>query len=90
VFRPHPEVAAAADETIDVLVNVPVNERQRWFLDQIARGGAAKAAEIAAHFQVTEKTAQRDLTDLKAEQLIEFVGARKKGSTGSRIRLVIA
>ena len=83
VFRPHPEVAAAADETIDVPVNVPinvpVNERQRWFLDQIARGGAAKAAEIAAHFQVTEKTAQRDLTDLKAKQLIEFVGAPKNG-----------
>ena len=25
VFRPHPEVAAAADETIDVSVNVPIN-----------------------------------------------------------------
>ena len=60
-------------------MDVPVNERQRWFLDQIAGGGAAKAAEIAAHFQVTEKTAQRDFTDLKAKQLIEFVGVRKTG-----------
>jgi DeoR/GlpR family transcriptional regulator of sugar metabolism len=60
-------------------INVPVNERQRWFLDQIARGIVAKADEIAAHFMVTDKTAQRDLTDLKAKQLIEFVGARKTG-----------
>jgi predicted HTH transcriptional regulator len=42
-------------------------------------GGRCEAAEIAAHFQVSEKTAQRDLTDLKAKQLIEFVGASKTG-----------
>lgn len=64
---------------LDDPMNVPVNERQRWFLDQIANGVAAKAAEIAAHFRVTEKTARRDLSDLKAKQLIEFVGALKNG-----------
>jgi predicted HTH transcriptional regulator len=86
VFRPHPEVVAAGDETVNVPdvpvsvpVNVPVNERQRWFLDQIGSGIACSAVEVAAHFQVAEKTAKRDLADLKARQLIEFVGAPKNG-----------
>jgi predicted HTH transcriptional regulator len=82
VFRPHPEVAAA-DEVmnvpVNVPINVPVNERQRWFLDQIAQGTAVKASDIAARFQVTIKTARRDLVDLKARQLIEYTGAPKKG-----------
>lgn len=75
LFRPHPEAAAAGDER----VNVPVNDRQRWFLDQLSQRRAVKAKEVAAHFGVTEKTARRDIADLKAGNFIEFLGAPKKG-----------
>jgi ATP-dependent DNA helicase RecG len=77
VFQPHP---AAAAETADVPVNVPVNDRQRWFLEQLSRGNPVKARDIAAKFQVADKTAKRDIADLQAKQLVEFVGAPKTGS----------
>jgi len=79
IFQPHPEVAAEGDGQSDVPVNVPANERQRWFLAQLSRGKPLKAQDIASHFDVTEKTARRDIADLKARDLIEFVGAPKTG-----------
>jgi len=81
VFRPH---SAAAAETADVPVNVPVNDRQRWFLEQLGRGDPVKARDIAARFQVADKTARRDIADLQAKQLVEFVGVPKTG--GYRLR----
>ncbi len=89
IFRPHPEVAAEGDGHSDVLVNVPVNvpvnERQRWFLEQLSRGKPLKAQDIASRFDVAEKTARRDIADLKARGLIEFVGAPKTGYYRLRI-----
>jgi ATP-dependent DNA helicase RecG len=85
VFRPH--AAAAAETTnvpINVPVNVPINDRQRWFLDQVSRGIPVGAREMAEYLQVSEKTARRDIADLRSKQLVEFVGARKTG--GYRIR----
>jgi predicted HTH transcriptional regulator len=76
VFRPHP---AAATEAADVPVNVPVNDRQRWFLAQLNKGNPVKAQEIAERFQVTERTAKRDIADLRAKNLVEFIGAPKMG-----------
>lgn len=87
VFRPHPEVAVAAFEKedvpvnvpINVLENVPINDRQRWYLDQLRGGVPANADAIAGHFHVTEKTARRDIADLKAKRLVEFVGSLRTG-----------
>jgi len=85
VFRPHPAVAAELiNVSVNVPINVPINDRQRWFLDQLSRGVPVKAREIAEHFQVTERTARRDIADLQSKRLVEFVGARKTG--GYRIR----
>lgn len=90
VFRPHPEVETD-DETVDDTVNgtanvpgnvlddVPANARQRWLLEQLARGRQVKAADVAVRFAVTEKTARRDIADLRKRNVIEFVGARKTG-----------
>jgi len=44
-----------------------------------------KAQGIALRFDVTEKTARRDIADLKARGLIEFVGAPKTGYYRLRI-----
>jgi predicted HTH transcriptional regulator len=94
-FEPHPEAVEQAREPNDVSINVSinvstivpinvpmnetVNERQRWFLTQIGEGQAPGASDLARQFQVAEKTARRDIADLKARGLIEFVGARKTG-----------
>ena len=43
-LQPHPQVRSAGD--------VPVNERQRRLIDQLANGGRPKAGDVAAHFGV--------------------------------------
>ena len=55
-------------------VKVPVNDRQRWFLEQLAAGKQSRASDLAAHGGISEKTAKRDIFDLKRTGLIEFVG----------------
>lgn len=80
VFRPHPAATEEADVLINDPANVPINDRQRWFLYQLNQGTPVKAREIAEHFQVAEKTAKRDIADLQSKQLVEFVGARKTGN----------
>ena len=69
----------AVDVPVTVPANVPVNARQRWLLEQLARGQRTKTADLAARFAVSEKTARRDIADLRELGLIEFVGAPKTG-----------
>jgi len=72
VFRPHPlTLAGTEDDT--------VNDRQRWFLAQLRQGNRVTWREIAQQYQVSESTAKRDIADLQARQLVEFVGAPKTG-----------
>ncbi len=93
IFEPHPEATDEESElndvpdvptnVPDVPVNVPINEpvseRQRWLLVQLSEGQQLKPHDVTTHFGVAEKTAKRDIADLKARGLIEFVGARKTG-----------
>ena len=76
-------INVSVNET-DVPINVPVdetsNERQRWLLDQLSQGRRLKPGDVAIQFGVTEKTVKRDVADLKARGLIEFIGAPKTGS----------
>lgn len=60
-------------------INDGLNERQRWILDRVGRGYPAKARDIAAHWDVSIKSARRDLAGLCASNLLHFVGARKNG-----------
>jgi len=71
IFHPHPAVLEHSHA--DVPVNVPVNDRQRWFLEQLAAGKQSRASDLA-HGRISEKTAKRDIFDLKRTGLIEFVG----------------
>jgi len=64
----------------NVPVNVPVNERQQWFLNQLDAGESVRGTDLANHWNVTEKTAKRDIADLKKQGIIEFVGSPKTGS----------
>jgi len=58
--------------SLDVLVNVPVNDRQKWFLEQLALGKNCRASDLATHCSVTEKTAKRDIATLKKGGLLNL------------------
>lgn len=59
--------------------NDPLNERQRWFLSRLHSGKRVKAIDLAVHFDVAKRTAERDIADLTARYLVEFVGSPKVG-----------
>lgn len=89
IFHPHPAVLeySSTDVPVSVPVNVPVsvpvsvpvNDRQRWFMEQLATSKQIRASDLAVYWGISEKTAKRDITDLKRKGLIEFVGAPKNG-----------
>ena len=56
-----------------------LNERQKWFLEQIGKGARITAEDLAAHFSVTDRTAERDISKLRDTEVIAFVGAPKTG-----------
>lgn len=68
---------------INVPINVPdpieLSDRQRWFLNRVAEGGRCGAKEIVAEWEVSLKTARRDIGALQKAQLLEYVGSRRKG-----------
>ena len=77
IFYPHPAVNEYSH--VDVPVNVPVNDRQHWFLVQLAAGKQSKSSDLATYWGVSIKTAKRDIAELKSKGVIEFVGAPKNG-----------
>jgi len=81
-FRPHPEVER--DVPSHVPINVPegvaLNERQIWFLDQLAAGSMLKTRDLIETHKVSEKTSKRDIAELRRHKLIEYHGSRKTGS----------
>lgn len=60
--------------------NVPLNERQAWFLIRLQSTRNARAEDIAEHFKVAIKTARRDIEGLKMAEKIHFVGTRRTGN----------
>ena len=82
-FLPSPR-ETLENQTLDVPVfdpvNVPVNDRQKWFLKQIGKNIKVSSSDIAKHWDVSQKTAKRDIADLKQKGLIEFLGAPKNGN----------
>lgn len=80
---PHPALSLSTDEgmgaSTNVTANVTANERQEWFLQQIARGINVRPAMMSAQFGITERTAKRDIAALQDAELIVFVGSTKTG-----------
>lgn len=62
-------------------VNVPIklNQRQKWFLLQLQTGHKKSADHIAQQFNISLKTAKRDIADLKDKGKIRFRGSKKTG-----------
>ena len=80
-FYPHPEAVENANVGVPVNVpeSVPITGRQQWYFEQLAEGKDCKAIDIAEYWNVSERTAKRDIADLKKKGIIEFIGAPKKG-----------
>jgi ATP-dependent DNA helicase RecG len=83
---PENETVNETNETINDTVNETnetidetVNSRQQWFIAQIIAGRQAVWADLARQWRVSRATARRDIANLKARGLIEFVGAPKTG-----------
>lgn len=53
--------------------------RRDWILLQLANGVELKGPDVAKHFKCSAKTVQRDLTALKDEGKIEYVGTPRSG-----------
>lgn len=66
----------------NVPLNVSLKElsgRQQWFLILLDNKNKANAEDISKHFNVTIKTARRDIEGLKSSGKICFIGAKKTG-----------
>ena len=80
---PHSELEIPRGEqfavTSDVTANVIVTARQQWFMGRLADGYLAKAEDIARKFEVTGRTARRDISQLQDADLVGFMGSFKTG-----------
>ncbi len=56
-----------------------INLRQRWYLDALAAGRDIGADDLRRRWNVSEKTARRDMAALKERGAIEFVGTPRSG-----------
>lgn len=77
-------VNEGVDEGVDEGVNAGVtgyalNERQRWFLQQLQLGHHVSPDDIAQYWNKSVATVERDIAGLRKQNLIEFVGAPKTG-----------
>lgn len=55
------------------------NERQQWAFEQLQARGELRKADLVERFQCGDKTAERDLRELRRRGLIEFDGPAKTG-----------
>lgn len=56
-----------------------LNERQRWFLGRVGNGMRSRAVDLAGYWEVSLKTARRDIAGLCVAGHLRFVGARRNG-----------
>ena len=86
IFRSY--LVVAANDPVNDPVNEGVNEgvtghalneRQRWFLQQLELGHRVSPDDIAQYWRKSVATVERDIAGLRKQNLIEFVGAPKTG-----------
>lgn len=54
--------------------------RQSWFLEALRAGRQVGVAELEERWDISKKTARRDIAALKARGVIEYVGSRRAGT----------
>ena len=73
---------SAENVGINVRINsdaLTCNVRQMWFISQLGEGIAATAATLARQWNTSQKTAERDIRQLRHLGLIAHQGARRNG-----------
>ncbi len=70
-----------APVNISVHVNseLPLTQRQLWFLVKLLDEGKPNVGTISHHWQVSRRTAKRDIAYLTKHKIIRFSGACKNG-----------
>jgi hypothetical protein len=76
---PSDPVNDSDDDPVNLPRRIALNKRQRWFLEELAKGGAMKSGDIMRRWGIAEKTAKRDISVLKGFRLVEFSGSPKTG-----------
>ena len=56
-----------------------LNRRQQWFVAGIAGGQRWLARSIQSRFEVSERTAKRDIAAVKDSGQLQFIGTRRRG-----------
>lgn len=74
-----PDHVLNADPDFDPDRAFAPNDRQIWFLAELAKGRHVSAISLRNRFDVAEKTAKRDIVALKLNGLVRFVGSRRRG-----------
>ncbi len=67
------------NEMLTQNIAVKLNQREIWFLGELQKDRNLKAANIEEQWQVTNRTAKRDISNLLHHKLINFIGANKNG-----------
>lgn len=57
----------------------PLTKRQLWFLAKLQNAGKPNARTVSDHWQVSQRTAKRDIAYLAKHKIIRFCGSRKNG-----------
>ncbi len=81
-FRPHPDVPINVGANVGANVGVnaaELNKRQQWFIQQLVAGRDVKSETLKEYWNVTSRTAERDIAELRRKDVIEFLGAAKTG-----------
>jgi hypothetical protein len=68
------------DDPVQPPWHAALNQRQRWFLEELAKGVATKSVDIMRRWGIAQKTAKRDISVLKGFRLVEFSGSSKTGT----------
>lgn len=77
--RPPNDPLGGPDPVPTARADPPLNGRQVWFLNELHSGGTPRAHDLHFVYGVSEKTAKRDIADLRRRKLIRFVGTRRRG-----------
>lgn len=64
---------------MNVTNNPTLNARQEWLLARVAQGARCTYEDIAVHWQVSSRTAKRDIASLKDSGLIRYLGRHRRG-----------
>ena len=62
---------------INLSYNLKLNQRQLWFLKRLQLGFDVKTEDLVKFWNISSRTAERDISVLTKNKIIKFVGSKK-------------